>query len=69
MLHHVFLIFFSKPRDYLLTWTTRRGCVLITGISEEVARHESPHAFDLRHIEPVVVHLAIHVDDLTRLET
>lgn len=52
-----------------LTWTTRRCCVLITGISEEVAGYESPHAFDLRHVEPVVIHLTINVDNLTRLET
>lgn len=45
------------------------GCpVLVVGVGEEVARDESSDAVDLRHVEAVVIHVSVHVDDLTRLE-
>lgn len=46
-----------------------RGCVLIISISEEVAGHQTPHAINLRHEEPIVIHVPVHVDYLPRLET
>ena len=42
--------------------------VLVTCISEEVARHKTSGAVNLSHVEAVVVHVSVHVDDLTRLE-
>lgn len=42
--------------------------VLVTRIGEEVARHKTSDAFNLRHVEAIVIHVSIHVDDLTRLE-
>lgn len=45
-----------------------RGTVLVVRLSKEVAGYKAAHAVDLRHVEPVVVHLAVNVNYLTRLE-
>lgn len=45
-----------------------RSRVLIIRISEEVARHKTSDAIDLSHVEAVIIHVSVHVDDLTRLE-
>lgn len=42
--------------------------VLLRRLGEEVGGHQAPHPVDLAHVEAVVVHLAVHVDDLARGE-
>lgn len=37
-------------------------------LSQEVGRNQTPHPVQLSHVEPVVVHLTVDVDDVTRLE-
>lgn len=52
-----------------LTLTTlSNGRVLIIGVREKVARHQSSDTIDLCHVEPIVIHVSVHVDDLTRLK-
>lgn len=42
--------------------------VLVAGLSQEVAGHQSAHAIDLRHEEPIIIHVPVHVDNLPSLE-
>lgn len=42
--------------------------VQVGRLGEEVGRHEASHSFQLAHEKAVVVHLAVHVDDVARFE-
>lgn len=58
----------GKIRIHTLATLTLQS-ILIVCVSEEVAGHQSSDSIDLSHVEPVVVHLAVNVDYLTRLKT
>lgn len=42
--------------------------ILVVRIGEEVARNKTSDAINLSHVEAIVIHVSVHVDDLTRLE-
>lgn len=58
----------SKIKFLTLTPLTS-GRVLIIGVGQEVAGDQSSDPVYLRHVESIVVHVPVHVDDLPSLET
>lgn len=44
------------------------GAVLLRRLREEIGGHQAPDTVDLAHVEAVVIHLAVDVDDLAGAE-